>query len=78
MAQAMGTAPAGASSSGTSVTLIADSQNGKLPSSSNTRITSLEQKAAPAQTPKALETPIALTSFKATLETAGSTETFSL
>ncbi|WP_321162187.1 SwmB domain-containing protein [Verminephrobacter aporrectodeae] len=66
------------SGSGTSVTLVADSQNGKLPSSSSTRITSLEQKAAPAQTPKALETPIALTSFKATLETAGSTETFSL
>ncbi|WP_265652849.1 SwmB domain-containing protein, partial [Verminephrobacter aporrectodeae] len=66
------------SGSGTSVTLVADSQDGKVPSDSSTRITSLEQKAAPAQTPKALETPIALTSFKATLETAGSTETFSL
>ncbi|MCW8209122.1 hypothetical protein D8B24_19340 [Verminephrobacter aporrectodeae subsp. tuberculatae] len=65
-------------SSSTSVTLVADSQDGKLPLGSNTRITSLEQKAAPAQTPQALETPIALTSFKATLETAGSTETFSL
>ncbi|MCW5256189.1 hypothetical protein D5038_07455 [Verminephrobacter aporrectodeae subsp. tuberculatae] len=66
------------SGSGTSVTLVADSQGGKVPLGSTTRITSLEQKAAPAQTPKALETPIALTSFKATLETAGSTETFSL
>ncbi|MCW8200795.1 hypothetical protein D8B23_20980, partial [Verminephrobacter aporrectodeae subsp. tuberculatae] len=66
------------SSSSTSVTLVADSRNGKVPSSSNTCITSLEQKAVPAQTPKALETPIALTSFKATLKTAGSTETFSL
>ncbi|MCW5256194.1 hypothetical protein D5038_07480 [Verminephrobacter aporrectodeae subsp. tuberculatae] len=66
------------SGSGTSVTLVADSQDGKLPLGSNTRITSLEQKAAPAQTPQALETPIALTSFKATLETAGSSETFSL
>ncbi|MCW5321242.1 hypothetical protein D5039_08745 [Verminephrobacter aporrectodeae subsp. tuberculatae] len=66
------------SGSDTSVTLVADSQGGKVPLDSTTRITSLEQKAAPAQTPKALETPIALTSFKATLETAGSTETFSL
>ncbi|MCW8208622.1 hypothetical protein D8B24_16695 [Verminephrobacter aporrectodeae subsp. tuberculatae] len=66
------------SSSSTSVTLVADSRNGRVPFGSNTRITSLEQKAAPAQTPKALETPIALTSFKATLETAGSSKTFSL
>ncbi|MCW8176851.1 hypothetical protein D8B25_16185, partial [Verminephrobacter aporrectodeae subsp. tuberculatae] len=66
------------SGSGTSVTLVADSQDGKVPLGSTTRITSLEQKAAPAQTPQALETPIALTSFKATLETAGSSETFSL
>ncbi|MCW8209355.1 hypothetical protein D8B24_20630 [Verminephrobacter aporrectodeae subsp. tuberculatae] len=66
------------SGSDTSVTLVADSQGGKVPLDSTTRITSLEQKAAPTQTPKALETPIALTSFKATLETAGSTETFSL
>ncbi|MCW8165978.1 hypothetical protein D8B22_12780 [Verminephrobacter aporrectodeae subsp. tuberculatae] len=66
------------SSSGTSVTLVADSQDGKVPSGSHTRITSLEQKAVPAQTPKALETPIALTSFQAALNTVGSSETFSL
>ncbi|MCW8208621.1 hypothetical protein D8B24_16690 [Verminephrobacter aporrectodeae subsp. tuberculatae] len=65
-------------SSGTSVTLVADSRNGMVSPGSNTRITSLEQKAVPAQTTKALETPIALTSFKATLETAGSSKTFSL
>ncbi|MCW8177277.1 Ig-like domain-containing protein, partial [Verminephrobacter aporrectodeae] len=45
---------------------------------SNTRITSLEHKEAPAQLSRALETPIALTGFKATLDTAGSSETFSL
>ncbi|MCW8166940.1 hypothetical protein D8B21_19095, partial [Verminephrobacter aporrectodeae subsp. tuberculatae] len=66
------------SGSDTSVTLVADSQDGMTASGSNTRITSLEQRAAPSQTPRALETPIALTSFKATLETAGSTKAFSL
>ncbi|MCW5321248.1 hypothetical protein D5039_08775 [Verminephrobacter aporrectodeae subsp. tuberculatae] len=65
-------------SPGTSVTLVADSQGGKVTSGSHARITSLEQKTAPAETPQALETPIALTSFQATLETTGSTETFSL
>ncbi|MCW8205805.1 hypothetical protein D8B24_01740 [Verminephrobacter aporrectodeae subsp. tuberculatae] len=67
------------SRSGTSVTLVADSQDGKVHPGSDTRITSLEQEAAPARTPQALETPIALTSFQAALETAaGSSETFSL
>ncbi|MCW8167001.1 hypothetical protein D8B22_19195 [Verminephrobacter aporrectodeae subsp. tuberculatae] len=67
------------SRSGTSVTLVADSQDGKVHSDSNTRITSLEQEAASARTPQALETPIALTSFQAALQTAaGSSETFSL
>ncbi|MCW8177292.1 choice-of-anchor U domain-containing protein, partial [Verminephrobacter aporrectodeae] len=66
------------SSSSTSVTLVADSQNGKVNADSTVRITSLVQKAVPAQMPQALETPIALTSFKATLDAAGSSETFSL
>ncbi|MCW8176393.1 Ig-like domain-containing protein [Verminephrobacter aporrectodeae] len=67
-----------ANSFDTSVTLVADSRDGKVPLDSHTRITGLEQEDAPALTPRALETPIALTSFKAALETAGSSETFSL
>ncbi|MCW8205144.1 choice-of-anchor U domain-containing protein, partial [Verminephrobacter aporrectodeae] len=66
------------SSSSTSVTLVVDSQDGKVTASSTARITSLVQKATPTQMPRALETPIALTSFKATLDAAGSSETFSL
>ncbi|MCW8207190.1 hypothetical protein D8B24_09055 [Verminephrobacter aporrectodeae subsp. tuberculatae] len=66
------------SSSGTSVTLVAGSQDGKVPSGSNARITSLEQKAVPAEMPRELKTPIALTSFQAALNTVGSSETFSL
>ncbi|MCW5287502.1 hypothetical protein D5041_00005, partial [Verminephrobacter aporrectodeae subsp. tuberculatae] len=66
------------SNSSTSVTLVADSQEGKVHPSSHARITGLEQKEALAQTPRALETPIALTSFKTTLKTTGSSQTFSL
>ncbi|WP_010110206.1 SwmB domain-containing protein [Verminephrobacter aporrectodeae] len=66
------------SRSSTSLTLVADSHDGKVPSGSNARITGLEQKAVPTQTPRALEMPIALTSFQAALDTAGSSETFSL
>ncbi|WP_265707264.1 SwmB domain-containing protein, partial [Verminephrobacter aporrectodeae] len=66
------------SRSSTSLTLVADSHDGKVPSDSHTRITGLEQKAVPTQTPRALEMPIALTSFQAALDTAGSSETFSL
>ncbi|MCW8177371.1 SwmB domain-containing protein, partial [Verminephrobacter aporrectodeae] len=66
------------SSSSTSVTLVADSQEGKVNASSTVRITSLVQKAVPTSMSRALETPIALTSFKATLDATGSSETFSL
>ncbi|MCW5255499.1 hypothetical protein D5038_03705 [Verminephrobacter aporrectodeae subsp. tuberculatae] len=66
------------SSSSTSVTLVADSQEGKVNADSTVRITSLVQKATPTPMPQALETPIALTSFKATLDATGSSETFSL
>ncbi|WP_265652685.1 SwmB domain-containing protein, partial [Verminephrobacter aporrectodeae] len=66
------------SSSSTSITLVADSQDGDVSADSAACITSLEQKAPPADLPRALETPIELTSFRATLETAGSSETFSL
>ncbi|MCW8200754.1 hypothetical protein D8B23_20765 [Verminephrobacter aporrectodeae subsp. tuberculatae] len=60
------------------ITLVVGSQEGKVHFASTARIISLEQKALPAQTPQALEAPIALTRFQATLKTAGSREAFSL
>ncbi|MCW5257013.1 hypothetical protein D5038_11800 [Verminephrobacter aporrectodeae subsp. tuberculatae] len=66
------------SDSSTSLTLVADSQDGDVSANSKASITSLEQKATPPDLPQALETPIELTSFQATLETTGSSESFSL
>ncbi|MCW5258680.1 hypothetical protein D5038_20720 [Verminephrobacter aporrectodeae subsp. tuberculatae] len=66
--------------SSTSVTLVVDSKEGQVKADSTARITSLVQKEVPIQMSRALEAPIALTSFKATLGTAaaGSSESFSL
>ncbi|WP_265257182.1 Ig-like domain-containing protein [Verminephrobacter aporrectodeae] len=64
--------------SNASVTLVAGSQNGKLKADNGTRITSLEQKDAPANYSGALEMPIGLTEFRAELGAGTRTEKFSL
>ncbi|WP_265259658.1 SwmB domain-containing protein [Verminephrobacter eiseniae] len=59
-------------------TLVVGSQDGKVGTDNQSRITSLEQKTAPAQLPKGMEMPIGLLNFSTTLTTAGSTESFSV
>ncbi|WP_265285041.1 choice-of-anchor U domain-containing protein [Verminephrobacter aporrectodeae] len=59
------------------ITLVADSQDGKVSAGSNTHIVNLEQKAA-ANFPEGAETPIGVTDFFATVETAGDSAKFSL
>ncbi|MCW8174556.1 SwmB domain-containing protein [Verminephrobacter aporrectodeae] len=64
--------------SSTSITLVADSQDGNVSPGNNDRITSLEQKDAPAESPQGLEMPIAQLRFEIELDTSGSSEKFSL
>ncbi|MCW5223207.1 hypothetical protein D5041_06250 [Verminephrobacter aporrectodeae subsp. tuberculatae] len=63
---------------GTSVTLVAGSQDGKIAAGSDARVTRLEQEDAPAQLPKGMEMPLGLVRFDATLAAGRSSEPFSL
>ncbi|WP_010106789.1 SwmB domain-containing protein, partial [Verminephrobacter aporrectodeae] len=62
----------------TYATLTAGGQNGKPGADHDTHITKLEEKAAPADMPRALEAPIGLTNFQAKLAANTHTEDFSL
>jgi Domain of unknown function (DUF4347)/Putative Ig domain/Bacterial Ig domain len=71
------TNPTGASP--TPITLVADSLGGKTdPDAGNSNITSIVQKDAPAVFPAGMSAPLGLIGFTASLDTVGTSETFSL